>query len=79
MGTTFHPQTDGQSKPTIQTLEEMLHAYIIDFRGSSEDHLALIEFGYNNSYQASMAPFKPYIVDLTIHRYDERKLGEHPF
>lgn len=31
---TFHPQTDGQTKWTIQTLEDMLRAYVIDFRGS---------------------------------------------
>ena len=60
MSTAFHPQTDGQSERTIQTLEDMLRACVMDFRGSWEDHLALIEFAYNNSYQASiqMAPFE---------------------
>ena len=60
MSTTFHPQTDGQSERTIQTLEDMLRACVMDFWGSWEDHLALIEFAYNNSYQASiqMAPFE---------------------
>ena len=60
LGTTFYPQTDGQSKCTIQILEDMLRACVIDFRGSWEDHLALIDFSYNNSYQASiqMAPFE---------------------
>ena len=58
--TAFHPQTDGQSKRTIQTLEDMLRACVMEFRGSWDTHLALMEFAYNNSYQASidMAPFE---------------------
>ncbi|KAI3672437.1 hypothetical protein L6452_38525 [Arctium lappa] len=54
------PQTDGQSERTIQTLEDMLRACVIDFRGSWETHLPLIEFSYNNSYHASIraAPFE---------------------
>ena len=58
--TAFHPQTDGQSKRTIQTLEDMLRACVIDFKRSWSDYLALIEFAYNNSYQGSigMAPFE---------------------
>lgn len=60
LSTTFHPQTDGQSEHTIQTLKDMLRACIIDFGGSWESHLPLIEFAYNNSYQASiqMTPFE---------------------
>ena len=58
--TAFHPQTDGQSERTIQTLEDMLRACVLDFGGSWEDHLHLVEFSYNNSYQASikMPPFE---------------------
>ena len=56
----FHPQTDGQSERTIQTLEDMLRACVMKFKGSWDTHLALMEFAYNNSYQASieMAPFE---------------------
>ncbi|XP_069149523.1 uncharacterized protein [Solanum lycopersicum] len=45
---------------TIHTLEDMLKACVIDFRGSWDDHLPLIEFSYNNSYYSSigMAPFE---------------------
>nr|GEW93947.1 putative reverse transcriptase domain-containing protein [Tanacetum cinerariifolium]GEW98861.1 putative reverse transcriptase domain-containing protein [Tanacetum cinerariifolium] len=52
--------TDGQSKSTIQTLEDMLCAYVIDFGNSWERHLPLIEFAYNNSYHVSInaAPFE---------------------
>jgi hypothetical protein len=56
----FHPQTDGQSERTFQTLEDMLCACVLSWKGSWEDHLALAEFSYNNSYQASikMAPYE---------------------
>jgi len=60
MSTAFHPQTDGQTERTNQTLEDMLRACAIDFGGSWEDHLPLVEFSYNNSYHAAiqMAPFR---------------------
>ena len=56
----FHPQTDGQSKRTIQILEDMLRACVLDLNGSGEEHLPLVEFAYNNSYQATiqMAPYE---------------------
>ncbi|GKB86878.1 putative reverse transcriptase domain-containing protein, partial [Tanacetum coccineum] len=56
----YHPHMDGQSKRTIQTLEDMLRACIIDFSGSSDVHLPLAEFSYNNSYHSSIrcAPFE---------------------
>ena len=58
--TTFHPRTDGQSERTIQKLEDMLRACVMEFKGSWDTHLALMEFTYNNSYQVSikMAPFE---------------------
>ncbi|KAM0052023.1 putative nucleotidyltransferase, Ribonuclease H [Helianthus debilis subsp. tardiflorus] len=60
LSTAYHPQTDGQSERTIQTLEDMLRACVIDFGGNWDSHLPLIEFSYNNSYHASikMAPFE---------------------
>ncbi|GKC02605.1 putative reverse transcriptase domain-containing protein [Tanacetum coccineum] len=60
MSTAYHPQTDGQSERTIQTLEYMLRACVIDFRGSWDVHLPLVEFSYNNSYHSSVrcAPFE---------------------
>ncbi|GJR15871.1 putative reverse transcriptase domain-containing protein [Tanacetum coccineum] len=53
-GTAYHPQTDGQSKRTIQTLEDMLRACAIDFGKGWVNHLPLVEFSYNNSYHASI-------------------------
>ncbi|GJT07678.1 copia protein [Tanacetum coccineum] len=54
MSTTYHPQTDGQSERIIQTLEDMLRACVLDFGGSWDVHLSLVEFSYNNSYHSSI-------------------------
>nr|GEX13187.1 putative reverse transcriptase domain-containing protein [Tanacetum cinerariifolium] len=54
ISTAYHPQTDGQSEHTIQTLEDMLKACILDFKGSWDVHLSLVEFSYNNSYHSSV-------------------------
>ncbi|GJQ96450.1 putative reverse transcriptase domain-containing protein [Tanacetum coccineum] len=60
MSTAYHPQTDGQSERTIQTLEDMLRAYVMDFGKGWDRHLPLIEFSYNNSYHTSIksTPFE---------------------
>ncbi|KAH0678966.1 hypothetical protein KY284_020051 [Solanum tuberosum] len=60
LSTAFHPQINGQEERTIQTLEDMLRACLIDFKGNWDDHLPLIEFSYNNSYHSSihMAPYE---------------------
>nr|GFA78555.1 putative reverse transcriptase domain-containing protein [Tanacetum cinerariifolium] len=54
MSTTYHPQTDGQSERTIQTLEDMLRACVLDFGGSWDVNLPLVEFSYNNRYHSSV-------------------------
>ena len=58
--TAFHPQMDGQSERTIQTLEDMLRACVMEFKWILDTYLALMELAYNNSYQAiiEMAPFE---------------------
>nr|GFC68419.1 putative reverse transcriptase domain-containing protein [Tanacetum cinerariifolium] len=60
MSIAYHPETDGQSKRTIQTLEDMLRAYMMDFGNGWDKHLPLAEFSYNNSYHTSIkaAPFE---------------------
>ncbi|GJY44508.1 putative reverse transcriptase domain-containing protein [Tanacetum coccineum] len=54
----WRPET--LSERTIQTLEDMLHACVIDFGSGWDKHLPLAEFSYNNSYHASIkaAPFE---------------------
>ena len=56
----FHPQTNRQTKILNQILEDMLRAYALEFKGSWCKHLPLVEFAYNNSYQATigMPPYE---------------------
>ncbi|GKA71064.1 putative reverse transcriptase domain-containing protein [Tanacetum coccineum] len=54
MSTAYHPQTSGQSERTIQTLDDMFRACVIDFGKGWVNHLPLVEFSYNNSYHASI-------------------------
>ncbi|GKF02338.1 putative reverse transcriptase domain-containing protein [Tanacetum coccineum] len=54
MSATYHPETDGQSDRTIQTLEDMLHACVLDFGKGWDRHLPLVEFSYNNNYHTSI-------------------------
>ena len=60
LSTTFHSRTDGQAECTTDILEDVFRACVIDFNGSWDDHLPLIEFAYNNSYQSSIqtAPYE---------------------
>ncbi|GJU57413.1 putative reverse transcriptase domain-containing protein [Tanacetum coccineum] len=60
MSTAYHLETDGQSERTIQTLEDMLRACVIDFGKGWVNHFLLVKFSYNNSYHASIkaAPFE---------------------
>ncbi|GKC65654.1 putative reverse transcriptase domain-containing protein [Tanacetum coccineum] len=60
MSTAYHPQTDGQSERTIQTLEDMLRACVLNFGKGWDKHLPLVEFSYNNNYHTNIkaAPFE---------------------
>nr|GEW74735.1 putative reverse transcriptase domain-containing protein [Tanacetum cinerariifolium] len=66
MSMAYHPETDGQSERTIQTLKDMLRAYVIDFGKGWKKHLPLVKFSYNNSYHASIkaAPFEALYVQI---------------
>ena len=60
MSSAYHPQTDGQSERTIQSLEDLLRSCVLDHMGNWNDMLPLVEFTYNNSYHSSigMAPYE---------------------
>nr|GEX65049.1 hypothetical protein [Tanacetum cinerariifolium] len=68
MSTAYHPPTDGQSERTIQTLEDMLRACVLDFRGRFDVHLSLVEFSYNNSYHS-----RPELVQETTEKISQIK------
>nr|GFC02694.1 putative reverse transcriptase domain-containing protein [Tanacetum cinerariifolium] len=82
MSTAYHPETDGQSEKTIQTLEDMLCACAIDFGQEWVNHFPLVEFSYNNSYHASIkaVPFEAlYAVLLDgLHVDDKLHFVEEP-
>jgi hypothetical protein len=60
LSSAYHPQTDGQTERTIQSLEDLLRACVLDHQESWDELLPLIEFTYNNSFHASigMAPYE---------------------
>ncbi|GKA27869.1 putative reverse transcriptase domain-containing protein [Tanacetum coccineum] len=78
MSTAYHPETDGQSERIIQTLEDMLHACVIDFGKGWVKHLPLAEFSYNNSYHASIkaALMRHCMVKNVDHQCAGPKLGK---
>ncbi|GJT06739.1 putative reverse transcriptase domain-containing protein [Tanacetum coccineum] len=71
MSTTYHPETDGQSERTIQTLEDMLRACVMDFGGSWDTHLPLVEFSYNNSLPHERAYLDEIEIDENLAIYRE--------
>jgi hypothetical protein len=58
--TAYHPESDGQTKRVNRVIEDMLRMYVMDKPSKWEDYLHLVEFAYNNGYQASlkMIPFE---------------------
>ncbi|GAU47917.1 hypothetical protein TSUD_404700 [Trifolium subterraneum] len=60
LSSAYHPQTDGQSERTIQSLEDLLRACVLEQGESWDSCLPLIEFTYNNSFHSTirMAPFE---------------------
>ncbi|GJV52963.1 putative reverse transcriptase domain-containing protein [Tanacetum coccineum] len=78
ISTIYHPQTDGQSKRTIQTIKDMLRASMIDFRKGWDKHLHLVEFSCNNSYHTSIkgAPFKTLYARKCRSRIDWAEVGD---
>ena len=81
LSTAFHPQTDGQSERTIQTLEDMFRSCVLQFKRHWNEYLPLAEFTYNNSYHSSieMSPYealygKQCCTPLCWNETGERKL-----
>jgi hypothetical protein len=51
--TAYHPESDGQTERTNRIIEDMLRMYVMDQPSKWENYLHLVEFAYNNVYQAS--------------------------
>lgn len=64
VSTAYHPQKVGQTKRTIQTLEDMLRACVLDSGGRWEEYLPLVEFTKNNRYHSliGMTPYEALYV-----------------
>ncbi|GJV86779.1 reverse transcriptase domain-containing protein [Tanacetum coccineum] len=64
----YHPQTDDQSERTIQILEDMLCACVVDFGNGLDRHLPLVKFSYNNNYHTSIkaSSFEPLYNQLKL-------------
>jgi len=60
MSSAYHSEMDGQSDRTIQSLEDLLRACVLDHLGGWSEVLLLVEFTYNNSYHSSigMTPYE---------------------
>jgi hypothetical protein len=54
LSTTYHPEWDGKTKRTNRIIEDMLKMYVMDRPSKWEDYIHLVEFSYNNGYQASL-------------------------
>ena len=57
--TSFHPQIDGQLDRLIQVFEDMLRGCVMEFPGSCDRYIPLMEFAYNNSFESSIG-MEPY-------------------
>jgi transposase InsO family protein len=52
--TAYHPESDGKTKRMNKVIEDMLRMYVMEKPSKWEDYLHLVEFSYNNGYQASL-------------------------
>ncbi|GJW13628.1 putative reverse transcriptase domain-containing protein [Tanacetum coccineum] len=73
MSTAYYPQIDGQSERTIHTLEDMLRACVLDFEGSWDVHLPLVEFSYNNTEVREGQLIGPELVHDTTEKISQIK------
>ncbi|KAJ9544924.1 LOW QUALITY PROTEIN: hypothetical protein OSB04_024631 [Centaurea solstitialis] len=73
--TAFHPQTNSRSEGTIQTLEGMLWARVLDYGGTWDTYLPLDEFSYNNYFHAKYRHAS--VRDVVRHRKSSKYVGGH--
>ena len=81
MSTAFHPQTDGQTERTNQTLEQYLRAYCTNDNNQWAACLPHAQYAYNNSFHATigMCPFEAlYGYQPTLRPFEDKRPGEVP-
>jgi hypothetical protein len=54
LSTTYHPESDGKTEGTNRIIEDRLRMYVMDQPLKWEDYIHLVEFAYNDVYQASL-------------------------
>jgi len=76
--TSYHPQTDEQSEQIIQILEDMLRAYMIEFKESWEDYLHLVEISIITAIRpvSRWLHLKRYMAENAGRRYVGMKLAK---
>ncbi|GKD12923.1 putative reverse transcriptase domain-containing protein, partial [Tanacetum coccineum] len=72
MSTAYHPKTDGQSERTIQTLEDMLRACVMEFGGIRDTHLPLVEFPIITVTTRALKPIE--IVERDVKNLKRRRI-----
>ncbi len=73
--TAYHPQTDGLSERTNQTLEAYLRAYVSYQQDNWVDYLPLAEFAFNNNINLS-TNMSPFYANFGFHPSFEPRLTE---
>ncbi|KAJ9534015.1 hypothetical protein QJQ45_027117 [Haematococcus lacustris] len=66
LSSAYHPQTDGQTERANRTVEDMLRPYVNDHKSDWDQHLAAVEFAYNNSEHAGTG-FTPFYLNYGQH------------
>jgi hypothetical protein len=54
LSTTYHLESNGQTSMTNKIIEDILRMYVMDQPSKWEYYIHLVEFSYNNGYQASL-------------------------
>ena len=63
ISTAYHPNTDGQTERTIQSIEGIFRGIVSPIQDDWVDLIPLVEFSYNASLQSSLAS-SPFVANL---------------
>lgn len=74
--TAYHPQTDGLTERTNQSLETYLHAYVSYQRDDWVNYLPLAKFAFNN-HESESTKTSPFFANFGFHPAFDPQLSEH--